>query len=70
MNVKDDIKKRYNLSSPEHAECEHFEEMNSKIHNEILLLVQANHIWTQAEAIRINWYHTRPIKTKVINWDQ
>ena len=32
------------MSSPEYAECEHFEERNSKFHNGILLLAQAYHI--------------------------
>ena len=32
------------MSSPEHAECEHFEERNSKFHNGILFLTQAYHM--------------------------
>ena len=44
MNAKDRIKIGYKWSSPEHAECEHFEERNSKFHNGILLLMQAHHM--------------------------
>ena len=45
MNAKDSIEIRLKLRSPEREECEHFEEGNSKIHNGILLLAPAYHIW-------------------------
>ena len=44
MNAKDGIKIGKKFSSPEHAECEGFEERNSIFHNVILLLAQAYHM--------------------------
>ena len=46
------------MSSPEHVECGHFEESNSKIHNGMLLLAHAYHM----EVFRI--------KTSLTNVDQ
>ena len=37
-------RKKNMRSSPEHVECENFEERNSKIHNGILLLALAHHM--------------------------
>ena len=43
------------MSSPEHAECEHFEERNSKFHSGILLLTQAYHMETIGACTNLFW---------------
>ena len=60
MNAKYGIKIGSKLSSPDQAECEHFEERNSKFHNGILLLTQAYHIYigVGARNLHINKAHT------------
>ena len=50
------------MSSPEHAEWEHFEERNSKFHNGILLLTQAYHILTYIDLFRPIWAYMDPFE--------
>ena len=49
------------MSSPEHAECEHFEERNSKFQNGILLLTQAYHMqnWNLLSNLEFECFHAQ-----------